>query len=107
MTKARSKNRELKDDTITFRVSARQKAEYQQMAKECGLDVTKFIEMALNDHKPIAIQIEGGEKLAEALYKLNKTLNQHFTNPDIPVVTIRDSVSRIVNAFNDCVLESR
>lgn len=107
MTKARSKNRELKDHTINFRVSARQKAEYEQMARECGLDVTKLIEMALNNHTPIAIQINGGEKLAEALYKLNKTLNQHFTNPDIPVEKIRDSVGRMVNAFNNCVLESR
>ncbi len=107
MTKARSKTRELKDQVINFRVSARQKAEYKQMARECGLDVSTLIEKALNDHTPIAIQIEGGEKLAEAVYNLNKTLNQHFTNPDIPIATIRDSLDRMVNALTDCVIKRR
>ena len=107
MAKARSKTGELKDQIINLRVSARQKAEYKQMARECGLDVSKLIEMALDNHTPIAIQIEGGEKLAEELYKLNKTLNQHFTNPDIPIATIRDSVDSLVNALTDCVIRRR
>ena len=107
MTKARNKNKELKDQIIHFRVSASQKAEYKQMARECGLDVSKLIEMALNNHRPIAFQLEGGEKLAEAVYNLNKTLNQHFTNPDIPVATIRNSVDIVVNALTNCIFKRR
>ena len=107
MRKVRSKSNELKDQIINFRVSAKQKAEYKQMAQECGLDVSKLIEMALNNHAPIAIKIDGGEKLAEELYKLNKTLNQHFTNPDIPVTTIRNSIDKIVNELNGYVIERR
>mgnify|MGYP002856607940 CR=1 FL=1 len=51
MTKVRSKSNELKDQIINFRVSAKQKAEYKQMARECGLDVSKLIEMALNNRQ--------------------------------------------------------
>ena len=57
MTKVKSN--ELKDQIINFRVSAKQKAEYKQMARECDLDVSKLIEMALNNHSPIAVKIDG------------------------------------------------
>lgn len=83
-----------KDTIIQIRISAEQKEQIQQEAKELGMSVSAYI-LYLCEHKQIVV-IQKGKELAEQVYRLNQILGMYEGNPMIPVLEIRDTVSQSI-----------
>lgn len=87
-----------KDSVITIRVSQADKERYEAEAKSYGMNTSKYFLYSV-DHKAIPV-VEGGTKLAYAIYDLNCTLNKYEARDGVSIEELRRALSSCVDRLN-------
>lgn len=92
---------ESKDTAINVRLSTSQKKKYMEEAKLCNMTLSNYV-LHILQNKKITV-IKNGEKIAQAMYDLNNTLNQCLKCPEVSVENARMAVTNSVNQLNSCM----
>lgn len=101
-----TKNHESKDDVIHIRVSAKEKAEYQEKARSYGTTLTNYILATLEHSEPVFLKVEGNKKLAESIYDFRDFLNKNAANSNIPAQAINEEFDKVIEATNEMLSKS-
>lgn len=101
----RKSDKKKKDSFITLRVSAAEKNRYVNEADGLGMGLSEYV-LYLLRHRKINT-IEGGTKIAQAMYSLNDTLNKCILYPHIPVQRINASIAKDLDIINDFLNSDR
>lgn len=98
------KSKIIKDNLIYVRVNSQEKEIYQKKAKESEMNLSELIINLLEGYEPVIYKINGGEQIAQALYKLNETLNKNENSQILPVEEVRATTARILKMLNSVMI---
>ena len=96
-----TKNQESKDDVIHISVSAKEKAEYQKKARNCGTTLTNYILATLEHTTPVFLKVEGSKKLAESIYDFRDFLNKNAANYNLLACALLEKTYRKIKEKNE------
>ena len=97
-SKGKNNLKDVKSDVMTVRVSEKDKARYSAEAQSYGMNLSEYILYVLN-HKEVKV-IEGGARIAHAMYDLNCTMSKYQKSDEVPVEELKSAMTTCVDKMN-------